>query len=48
MKKTYTTPILAISGDIVNETLKGATPLPESDNPEVNMIPIPGSIGYYL
>ena len=48
MKKTYTTPVLTISGDVIDETLNGATPLPESDNPEVNMIPSAGSIGYYL
>lgn len=48
MKKTYTTPVLTISGDVVDETLRGVTPLPESDAPEVNMIPSAGGIGYYL
>lgn len=48
MKKTYTTPVLIVSGDIVEETLRGAVPQPEILNQDVNMGTSAGSVGYYL
>jgi hypothetical protein len=48
MKKTYTTPTLVLSGDIVHETLNGATDGPEIPGNLVHRDKMIGSIGYYL
>lgn len=46
MKKIYTAPVLAISGDTVRETLGGPiVPAPESQTTKLSSA---GAIGYYL
>jgi hypothetical protein len=48
MKKTYTTPVLIAAGDVVHETLMGTVNAPESQSPDINVLPGAGSVGYYL
>jgi hypothetical protein len=48
MKKTYTAPVLLISGDVIRETLAGRI---EGDEPQGNTVFMPslvGGLGYYL
>jgi hypothetical protein len=47
MKKTYTTPALVGSGDVVEETRGGMITVDEEANPQTKN-GIAGSIGYYL
>lgn len=47
MKKTYMTPMLVESGDVVEQTLNGDTTDDEEMVP-AGKIGLAGSIGYYL
>jgi hypothetical protein len=47
MKKTYTTPTLVASGDVVDETRNGQMEVDEIGFPATKTS-LPGSIGYYL
>jgi len=48
MKKTYATPIMAPSGEIVRETRSGEVPGCELTDNIVKHDPCAGSVGYYL
>ena len=48
MKKTYTAPILASSGDVVLATRLGFMPVTEDADPPITTKPTAGSVGYYL
>ena len=48
MKKTYTTPNLVSSGDVVDQTRIGSVTDTEDANPPMTKDGIPGSVGYYL
>jgi hypothetical protein len=48
MKKTYDTPKIVLSGEVVRDTLSGAIPGCESDAQTVKLDDCAGSVGYYL
>lgn len=48
MKKTYATPTLVTSGNIVRETLSGNNPAPSEGSSTFNKSGGAGSVGFYL
>jgi len=48
MKKTYTTPVLVSSGDVVLSTRLGFMPVTEDADPPITKNSTAGSVGYYL